>query len=189
MITKRVAQKLNKLMCQLNPGNELYHKAVMANIDGRQMQCMYLNFFIIGLYEPSEFIETSNDLDVANIVETYLTSKLPDEYDQISFDVEDIKAAINEYKERRTANMPLSCAVELNRKFYDAEYVLDILDVLTKRGGKLWWCQTTDIRRADYIETDNGIAVLCPLHKSVENRAINVPVNIIDEVRRSVGDY
>ena len=184
MITKKNAQKLNKLMCKLNPGKELYHKAVMANIDGREMQSMYLNFFIIGLYERNEFIETSNDLDVANIVETYLTSKLPDEYDQISFDVEDIKAAINEYKERRTANMPLSCAVELNRKFYDAEYVLDILDVLTKRGGKLWWCQTTDIRRADYIETDNGIAVFCPMSQGAGDRAIHIPTKIIDEVRK-----
>lgn len=185
MITKRIANRLNKLMCDLNPVNELWQKAVMANIDGRQMQCMFFGSFIIGLYDKSELIETHESSDAEKGIQKYLTTKLPEAYNQISFSLDDIKAAQEAWKNReQVAGKPKTPIVQLGGKFFNAELVQLILETLTNRDGQFAWCQTVEsVHRMDYIETDNGIAVLCPQHKSVASWAINVPVDIMDEVR------
>lgn len=187
-MTKKNAQKLNKLMCDLNPGRELYQKAIMANIDGRKMQCMYLSHCIIGLYDRNDLIETVENPEAEKLIQRYLTTKLPDEYDQISFSVDDIKAAQKQWNENRMLTDPKQCVINLNGKPFNAEWVLFVLEVLKNRDSRVSWLSTT-VNKADYIETDSGVALLCPMCMSLENLAIYVPVNIIDKVRRNVGDY
>lgn len=188
-MTKKNAQKLNKLMCDLNPGRELYQKAVMANIDGRKMQCMYLSHCIIGLYDRNDLIETVENPEAEKLIQRYLTTKFPESYDVISFSVDDIKAAQKQWSENRMVTDPKQCVINLNGKLFDAEWVLFILEVLKNRDGRFSWLSISAVNKADYIGTDNGISVLCPMSRSLADRAIKVPVNIIDEVRRSVGDY
>lgn len=184
-MTKKNAQKLNRLMCNMNPGHECRQKAIITDIDGRKMQCMFFDCFIIGLYEPSEYIETAESPKLDAMIKKYLTTKLPDEYDQISFRLDDIVKAQDEYKNReRTVSDPKKLIVWLHRKLFDAEWVRLILKTLKTRDEIFWWCSTPEYSQPDYIASEKGIALLCPARRDLEDSAVRVPVEIICKVRK-----
>lgn len=183
MGAKRTAQRLNKLIKSMNPGKERYQKAAMANIDGREMQCFYMQYYAIGLYEPNEFVEILDDPDLIKAFQRNLTTQTPEKYTQIYFNVEDVKAAVEGYKERRTKDVPKSCIIELNNKYYDAQYVLDVISILSMTDGLFYWCQTPAWNHCDYIYSSDGVAVICPRHLGVRGHAVHIPVEIIDEVK------
>ena len=77
----------------------------------------------------------------------------------IDFDIAEIKTTLKLHKAKKDKN---ECVIELNGKYYNAEYFINVVDGL---GGNVKLYQNSNKMEVDICTSENGLAVLFPMRK------------------------
>ena len=90
-----------------------------------------------------------------------LKNVLPEykDFEVIDFDIAEIKTTLKLHKAKKNKN---ECVIELNGKYYNAAYFINIVDGL---GGNVKLYQNSNKMEVDICTSENGLAVLCPMRK------------------------
>lgn len=140
--------------------------ASMGDVHGERCQIFLLrDCLLVVLKEPNELIEKSDDDNAGEKLSSLFAKFEAGNFRDIKVKPEDIESA---YKLSRTRGCkPTSRsrkrypAITMNGKGYDAELVRDALKILGT--DHMAWRQEVNSLCADIIETDRGIAVICPV--------------------------
>ena len=77
----------------------------------------------------------------------------------IDFDIAEIKTTLKLHEAKKDKN---ECVIELNGKYYNAEYFINVVDGL---GGNVKLYQNSNKMEVDICTSENGLAVLFPMRK------------------------
>lgn len=148
--------KRSKLITKLleKSYNERFKKGFIEEINGEKMKCCIIDgFYAFMLY----------DIDIPMIAEgerqDFTVKKaMPDykNFEICDFDIADIKTVLKLHKAQKDKT---KCVVEINGKYYDAKFFIDVIDGL---GGDIKMYQNPNKVAADIFESENGIALLMP---------------------------
>ena len=137
---------------------EKFQKGFFEEIDGAKKQCC-----IIDGYYAFAF---NDELDIPMLAENEkaqftLKNVLPEykDFEVIDFDIAEIKTTLKLHKAKKDKN---DCVIELNGKYYNAEYFINVVDGL---GGNVKLYQNSNKMEVDICTSENGLAVLCPMRK------------------------
>lgn len=151
--------KRSKLITKLleKSYNKAFKKGFIEEINGEIMKCCVVDgIYCFALY----------DIDIPMIAggetpKITLKNILPDYkgFDVCEFDISDIKAALKVHKAKKDKT---DCLTEINGKYYNTSYFINVVDGL---GGNVKLYQSNNPVRPDVFESENGIALLCPVRK------------------------
>lgn len=134
--------------------NEKFKKGFYEEINGEKMVCCIVDgFYAFMLY----------DIDIPMVAEgeeqPFTVNKMIPDYKSFAvcdFDIADIKTALKLHKAKKDKT---KCVTEINGKYYNAEYFINVVDGL---GGNVKVYQSNSPVQPDIFESENGIALLCP---------------------------
>ena len=148
--------KRSKLITKLldKSYNEKYKKGFYEEINGQKMVCCIIDGY---------YCFALNDIDIPMLAggekaQFTLQKILPDykSFAVCDFDIADIKTALKLHKAKKDKT---KCVTEINGKYYDTSYFINVIDGL---GGDIKMYQNSSPTAADVFESENGIALLCP---------------------------
>ena len=151
--------KRSKLITKLlaKSYNEQFKKGFYEEINGEKMKCCIVDgFFAFMLHDidiPMKAADEKQPLTLKRILPDYKSFKV------CEFDITEIKAKIKLHKAAKNKER---CLVELNNKYYDANYFVSVIDGL---GGDITMYQNANPVYCDVFESENGLAILMPCRK------------------------
>lgn len=174
-----VAKLVNKYMEE--PASR-WKGAAMGDAHGERCQVFLLRgCLLVALKEPNDLIEKSDDDNAGEQLSNLLKKLEMGNFRDIKVNPDDIEVA---YKLSRTRGSKQSSKspkkyppITMNGKGYDAELVRDAMKILGT--DHMTWMQEVNSLSVDIIETDRGVAAICPVKIDEETLVEDHPLKPI----------
>lgn len=176
---KQTASLINRWMLE-DGQRDRFHAGCMGMVNGEELQlCMFCSVCMVGLREKNDLVNMTDDetvgADLAKIMTTFQNK--PGQI-LVTFNPSDVVAAIKmtmangRKRGKRTMYEPIKIAGTC----YYAQYVNDLLKIIGDQNMR--WYQDKNPLRGAYIETDKGIAILCPVKPLPDAKPVEIECEV-----------
>lgn len=177
---KQTAALINRWMLE-DGQRDRFHAGCMGMVNGEELQlCMFCSVCMVGLREKNDLVNMTDDetvgSDLAKIMTTFQNK--PGQ-NLVTFNSSDVVAAAKMIKangRRRAGKKTMYDPIKIAGTCYHAQYVQNLLNIIGDKNLK--WYQDKNPLRGAYIETDKGIAILCPVKLLPDAKPVEIECEV-----------
>lgn len=152
---------------------EKFSKAFLEDIKGEEKQVIFSRYYAVAL-NGGHFVSVEQNADGEK---SPMSSVLPSEryaYQEIPLDIAEAKKKLSEWKaeqkSKAKADREECCTLEIgcfDEIGFNAEYLISLYDILSG-SGEVKFYQNLQRTAISYLESEVGIAILCPVRINKE---------------------
>lgn len=177
---KQTAALINRWMLE-DGQRDRFHAGCMGMVNGEELQlCMFCSVCMVGLRVKNDLVNMTDDetvgSDLAQIMTTFQNK--PGQ-NLVTFNSSDVVAAAKMIKangRRRAGKKTMYDPIKIAGTCYHAQYVQNLLNIIGDKNLK--WYQDKNPLRGAYIETDKGIAILCPVKPLPDAKPVEIECEV-----------
>lgn len=182
---KQTASLINRWMLE-DGQRDRFHAGCMGMVNGEELQlCMFCSVCMVGLREKNDLVNMTDDesvgADLAKIMTTFQNK--PGQI-LVTFNPSDVVAAAKMIKangrkvgkKTLVGERTLYDPIKIAGTCYRAQYVNDLLKIIGDQNMR--WYQDKNPLRGAYIETDKGIAILCPVKPLPDAKPVEIECEV-----------
>ena len=168
---KQTAALINRWMLE-DGQRDRFHAGCMGMVNGEELQlCMFCSVCMVGLREKNDLVNMTDDETVGSDLAKIMTT-FQNKPGQNLVKANRRKVGKKTLVGERTLYDPIKIAGTC----YRAQYVNDLLKIIGDQNMR--WYQDKNPLRGAYIETDKGIAILCPVKPLPDAKPVEIECEV-----------
>lgn len=182
---KQTAALINRWMLE-DGQRDRFHAGCMGMVNGEELQlCMFCSVCMVGLREKNDLVNMTDDETVgADLAKIMTTFQNKPGQNLVTFNSSDVVAAAKMIqangrkvgKKTLVGERTLYDPIKIAGTCYRAQYVNDLLKIIGDQNMR--WYQDKNPLRGAYIETDKGIAILCPVKPLPDAKPVEIECEV-----------
>lgn len=176
---KQTAALINRWMLE-DGQRDRFHAGCMGMVNGEELQlCMFNSMCMVGLRAKNDLVNMTDDesvgADLAKIMTTFQNK--PGRI-LVTFNPSDVMAAIKitMTNGRKCGKQTMYEPIKIAGTCYAPQKLNDLLKIMGTKNLK--WYQDKHPLRGAYLETDKGIAILCPVKPLPDAKPVEIECEV-----------